>query len=197
MNIRQIKAIEAGNKKRILAVCPCCTERPGIYIFYRTDTETGLRFCYVGQAKHLLSRCAQHLSEYDHIALSLKKRGFYDPMFPDKNPGGWKLEIWECSGYETLDGAETEAIKEWADRGYQLFNRTGGSQSAGKVAFDNKKPSRGYFDGLEQGQKNARRFISDLFSKHLTVSTKRTPPTVNQQKALQKFMDFINLEETK
>ena len=37
--------------------------------------------------------------------------------------------------------------------------------------------------------------IAHLFDKHLVVSTKKNPPTVNQQKALDKFMNFINWEE--
>ena len=190
MNLRQIKAIEAENKKRILAVCPQCPNRPGIYAFYRTDPDTHIRFAYIGQARSLISRIAQHLKEYDHLALSLKKRGIFNK---EENPHGWMLRYIECS-LEDLDEKETEFIKQWADAGFQLLNKTGGSQSEGKVVFDNKKPSRGYFDGVDQGEKNARRFIADLFTKHLTVSTKRTPPTVNQQKALEKFKKFCDLE---
>ena len=35
------------------------------------ENEEGFKFGYVGQALKLLDRCAQHLEEYDHIALSL------------------------------------------------------------------------------------------------------------------------------
>ena len=41
----------------------------------------------------------------------------------------------------------------------------------------------------------ARRFVADLFNKHLNVSMKN--PTKNAEKALAKFQDFINLEEEK
>ena len=73
MNYRQIKAIEQKNKQRILAVCSNVTETSGIYILIRE--ENGFKYAYVGQAKHLLTRLAQHLSGYQHIDLSIKKHG--------------------------------------------------------------------------------------------------------------------------
>ena len=195
MNYRQIYARKAECEKRIKEVCPEITNRPGIYIFYRTDTDSGLRFCYIGQAKRLTERCAQHLQEYDHIALSLKKRGFFDPLNPEANPGGWKLSVWECSGLDALDNAEIEAIREYANNGYQLFNRTAGGQGDGKVVFDNKRQSKTYREGLAQGYTNARREVAHWFDKHLAVSMKKQ--TKNAEKALAKFEDFINLEDDK
>ena len=192
MNYRQIYARKAECEKRIKEVCPGITNRPGIYIFYRTDTDSGLRFCYIGQAKRLTERCAQHLQEYDHIALSLKKRGFFDPLNPEANPGGWKLSVWECSGLDALDNAEIEAIREYANNGYQLFNRTAGGQGDGKVIFDNKLQSKTYREGLAMGYLNARREVSHWFSLHLNVSMKK--PTKNAEKAYNKFMEFIDLE---
>jgi hypothetical protein len=41
---------------------------------------------------------------------------------------------------------------------------------------------------------NARKDIAHLFKLHLDYTTKRQPPTVNQQKALQKFEDFLDWE---
>ena len=191
MNYRQIYARKSECEKRIKEVCPAITNRPGIYIFYRTDTDSGLRFCYIGQAKRLTERCAQHLQEYDHIALSLKKRGFFDPLNPEANPGGWKLSVWECSGLGALDNAEIEAIREYANNGYQLFNRTAGGQGDGKVVFDNKRQAKTYREGLAQGYLNARREVAHLFSLHLNVSMKK--PTKNAEKAYNKFMEFIDL----
>jgi hypothetical protein len=46
---------------------------------------------------------------------------------------------------------------------------------------------------VEVGKMKARRFVADLFSKHLNVSMKK--PTKNAEKALSKFNDFINLED--
>lgn len=191
MNYRQIYARKAECEKRIKEVCPQCPNRPGIYAFYRTDPDTHIRFAYIGQARSLISRMSQHLQEYDHLALSLKKRGIYNK---EENPNGWMIRYIECS-LEDLDEKETEFIKQWADAGFQLLNKTGGSQSDGKVVFDNKKPSRGYFDGKEAGYLMARREVSHWFSLHLDVSMKK--PTKNAEKAYRKFLEFINLEEEK
>ena len=72
MNYRQVTAIKERLKKEILKVCPTMTNGTGIYVFYRID-ENGFKYCYVGQSVKMLDRCVQHLQEYDHIALSLKK----------------------------------------------------------------------------------------------------------------------------
>ena len=63
-------AIEAKNKKRILEINPHVDDGSGIYFLTRMD-EDGIRYAYIGQAKHLLTRLAQHLSGYQHIDLSL------------------------------------------------------------------------------------------------------------------------------
>ena len=185
MNLRQIKAIEAENKKRILAVCPDCPNTSGIYFMLRE--EDGFKYAYIGQAKHLLTRLAQHLSGYQHIDLSIKKHG----LWSEDNPTGYKVHCLQFPESQ-LDDKEQHFIKAYANAGWQMRNATSGSQGKGKKSLDNQRPARGYFDGVEQGEKNARRLIADLFSKHLTVSTKRTPPTVNQQKALEKFKKFCD-----
>ena len=45
------------------------------------------------------------------------------------------------------------------------------------------------------GKKKSREFIADQFNKHLVVTTKKQPPTKLQEKALKKFMDFMNVNE--
>ena len=71
-NYKQIKAKERQNKERILRTNPYVDEKSGIYFLTRED-ENGFKFAYIGQAKRLLSRLAEHLSGYQHIDLSLKK----------------------------------------------------------------------------------------------------------------------------
>ena len=90
MNYKQIKAIEKKNKERILKICPEVTEGSGIYVFYREEHK--LKFAYVGQAKHLLTRLAQHLSGYQHIDLSIKKHGLYS----EDNTNGYKISFVTC-----------------------------------------------------------------------------------------------------
>ena len=187
VNYRQIKAIEQNNKQRILGVNPDVPNTSGIYILYRE--ENGFKFAYVGQAKHLLSRLAQHLTGYQHIDLSLKKHG----LFSKQNPCGWQIHFFEYHESE-LDVKEQIWIKYCADKGYQLRNKTTGSQGVGKRGLDNQKAPKGYRDGLAQGYKNAQRLVANLFDKHLNYSKKSDKPNKNQEKALKKFKDFLNWE---
>ena len=188
MDMRKIKAIEKANKERVLKVCPNVPERSGIYFLLRE--ENGFRFGYIGQAKHILTRLAGHLRGYQHIDISIKKHGLYS----EDNPCGYKIHFLEFPESQ-LDEMEQKYIKQYANAGYQLRNKTSGSQGEGKQGISANKQSKGYYDGLEQGKKKSREFVADLFAKHLVVSTKKQPPTKLQKKALQKFMDFIDLSE--
>ena len=77
-------------------------------------------------------------------------------------------------------------------QGKQTYNVTYGSQTDGKQNIKEGKTPRGYWDGVEVGKMKARRFVADLFSKHLNVSMKK--PTKNAEKAYKKFQEFIDLE---
>ncbi len=189
-NIQRIKAIEAANKKRLLAINPGLDEGSGIYFLLRND-ENGIRYAYIGQAKHILSRLAQHLTGYQHIDLSLKKRGLYDAK---ENPYGWKVCTMHFPSSQ-LDEREQHYIQKYALNGYQLLNKTAGGQGEGKAQIHEYKPSKGYRDGLKQGYKNASREIANLFDKHLNVSRKSEKPNKIQEKALAKFNDFLNFHK--
>lgn len=184
MNYRQIKAIEQKNKQRILAVKDI-PETSGIYILHRE--ENGFKYAYVGQAKHLLTRLAQHLSGYQHIDLSLKKHG----LFCAENLCGYQIFVRECAETE-LNDKEQYWIKYMADAGYQLRNKTSGSQGEGKRGLDDQKSPKGYYDGKKQGYLDARKYIANLFDKHLNYSKKSEKPNKNQDKALEKFKEFLN-----
>jgi hypothetical protein len=185
MNYRQIYAIEQKNKQRILAVNPKVPEASGIYIFNRE--ENGFKYAYVGQAKNLLQRLAQHLNGYQHIDLSIKKHGLHSA----DNPFGWRIWFEECSVQE-LDRREQEWIYTCACKGYQLRNKTTGSQGEGKRGLDNQKAPKGYHDGLAQGYLNARKYVANLFDKHLEYSQKSKKPNKNQEKAMAKFKEFLD-----
>lgn len=187
-NYKKIFAIKAENQKRILEVCPNCPNTSGIYFLLREDD--GFKYAYIGQAKHILDRLASHLLGYQHIDLSLKKHGFYSA----ENPTGYKVHFLEYPE-NVLDDMEQKYIKQYANSGYQMRNATSGSQGVGKKGLDNAKPSRTYYDGLHQGYKNAQKEIAHLFDLHLDYKTKKQPPTVNQQKALAKFKDFLEGEK--
>lgn len=187
MNYKQIYAIEKANKARVLKACPDVPDTSGIYIL--TREENGFKFAYVGQAKKLLTRLAGHLKGYQHIDLSLKKHGLYS----EDNPTGWKVSFVEYPE-QFLDEQEQIYIKQMANLGFQLRNKTSGSQGEGKKDISDA-PTKGYLEGLHNGYKKAQKEIAHLFKLHLVCGTKKVPPTKLQEKAMQKFEDFISMEE--
>mgnify|MGYP002764737902 FL=1 len=185
-NYRQIYAKKAARENRIKSICPNIPNTSGIYAFHRVD-EAGIKRSYVGQALHLCERCASHLGEYDHIALSLKKHGFYS----EDNPYGWKLDFKTCPKSE-LDEKEVATIKQFADKGFQMYNVTAGSQGQGKLVTGQYKQPKTYTQGVQQGYKKASKEVAHLFELHLDYKTKSEPPNKNQEKALNKFLEFLN-----
>lgn len=190
-SIRQAKAIEQNNKKRLLEVNPKLDEESGIYFLTRID-ENGFKYAYIGQAVHILTRLAQHLVGYQHIDLSLKKHKLYSKS----NPCGWKIGFLHFPKSE-LDKQEQHYIKAYADYGYQLRNKTSGSQGEGKAQIDDYKPSKGYRDGIQQGRKNLAKELSHIAEKHLKIEI-RADKANNKvsQKQYEKFMDLLKVGES-
>ena len=186
-NWKQVKAIESVNKKKFLELNNELNNDSGIYMLTRID-ENGFKYAYIGQAKHVLTRLAQHMVGYQHIDLSLKNHGLYS----DKNEYGWNVIHYNCSE-EELDDKEQYYIKEYADNGFQLRNKTSGSQGKGKTKINEFKPSKGYQDGLKQGYKNASKEIANLFDKHLDYLKKSDKPNKNQDKAIEKLEQFLEV----
>lgn len=177
--------MKAERENKIKKICPNIPRESGIYVFYRTDAA-GIRRAYCGQAVNLIERCASHLAEYDHIALSLKKHKLYS----EDNPFGWKLAF-KTYPKEELDEREVETIKKFADDGFQMYNITAGSQSKGKIATGDYKQPKTYMQGIQQGYKKASKEVANLFDKHLNYSKKSDKPNKNQDKAVQKFEEFL------
>ena len=165
-NFRKLKAIEHQNKQRILKVNPYVDEESGIYFLTRVD-ENGIKYGYIGQAKRLLSRLADHLTGYQHIDLSLKKHGLYS----NDNFYGWKIGF-EHFPIDELDAKEQYYIREYAGLGYQLRNKNSGG-NLGKQKIDDYRPSKGYYDGLKQGRKSLAKELSTIIDKHLEISLKQ------------------------
>ena len=186
INYQKIYAMKKSREDRIKKACPNIPYTSGIYAFTRVD-ETGIKRAYVGQALSLCERCAAHLAEYDHIALSLKKHGFHSA----ENPYGWRLAFKTCPT-EELDAREIASIKAFANDGFQLYNVSAGGQGIGRKAIKEYKAPKGYYDGLKQGRKNASREVAHLFEKHLDYSPKNVPPNRYQEQAMEKFEDFLN-----
>lgn len=188
-NIAKAKAIEQKNKKRLLAVNPNLDEKSGIYFLTRVD-ENDIKYAYIGQAKHILTRLAQHLTSYQHIDLSLKKHGLYST----DNPYGWKIGFMHFPLSE-LDEKEQHYIKMYAQNGYQLRNKTAGGQGEGKQQIDEYRPQKGYRDGILQGKKTLARELSAIISKHLIVRLKdEKQGNKVSQKQLEKFNELLKEE---
>lgn len=189
-DIKRAKAIEHENKKRLLKINPKLDDKSGIYFLTRED-EDGIRYAYVGQAKHIHTRLAQHLVGYQHIDLSVKKHGLHS----EDNPYGWKIGFLHYPE-NSLDEMEQKYILQYAMSGYQMRNKTSGSQGEGKRKIAEYRPQKGYYDGLEQGRKNLAKELSHIIDKHLIVSLK--PDKANNkvsQKALDKFNSLLIIEE--
>lgn len=187
-NYRQIYAIKSERERQIKSICPTIPKASGIYAFTRID-EAGIRRSYVGQAVCLLERCAAHLGEYDHIALSLKKHGFYSA----ENPYGWNLSYKTCPKSE-LDEKEVATIKQFADKGFQMYNVTAGSQGRGKLVTGQYKQPKTYTQGIQQGKKVLARELSSIAEKHLEIEL-REDKRHNKvsQKQYEKFMDLLKV----
>ena len=189
-NVAKAKAIEKKNRERILTVNPYVDEKSGIYFLTRTD-EDGFRYAYIGQAVNLLSRLAGHLKGYQHIDLSIKSHGLYSA----ENIYGWKIGFMHYPA-EELDKWEQYWIKKYADGGYQLRNKTSGSQGEGKKQIADYKPPKGYRDGIQQGRINLAKELANIADKHLVISIK--PEKQNNsisQKQFAKFMELLHGEK--
>jgi hypothetical protein len=92
---------------------------------------------------------------------------------------------------DQLDKREQYYIKIYANSGWQMRNETTGSQGKGKKALGDAKTPKGYYDGIAQGEKNARKMVAHLFELHLDYAPKKSPPTKLQEKAMQKFEEFL------
>lgn len=191
-NLRKAKAIEQKNKKLLLEINPELDEESGIYFLTRRDEE-GIRYAYIGQAKHIITRLAQHMVGYQHIDLSIKKHGLYS----DKKPYGWKIGFLHYP-LEKLDEMEQHYIKQYAQSGYQLRNKTSGSQGVGKKQIDEYRPQKGYHDGIIQGKKMLARELTNIISKHLVVNLKEEKKNNKVSiKAFEKFNDLLSEENYK
>lgn len=186
-NLKQAKAKEYKNKMQLLKVNPNLDDSSGIYFLTRED-ENSIKYAYIGQAKHILTRLSQHLSGYQHIDLSMKKHG----MYSSDNPYGWKIGFMQFSISE-LDEKEQYYIKMYARNGYQLRNKTAGGQGEGKSQIDEYRPQKGYYDGIKQGKKMLARELLNIIQKHLVVSLKEEKKNNKVSiKAFEKFNDLLS-----
>ena len=194
-NIAKAKAIEKQNRERLLKVNPKLNDRSGIYFLLRID-ENGFRFAYLGQAKNITQRLCGHLAGYQqHIDRSLKAHGLYS----EDNPYGWRVEFLNFPISE-LDEKEKYYIKLYADKGYQLRNVSVGGQGSERDIgqIGERKPPKGYYDGLLQGKKALARQLSSIAEKHLKIEIREDKKNNKvSQKQFEKFMELMNEDSYK
>lgn len=185
-NIAKAKAIEQKNKERLLKVNPKLNEESGIYFLTRTD-ELGIRHAYVGLAHHLLTRLAQHLSNYQYIDNSIRKHGLYS----EDNPFGYKVNFLHFPESK-LEEKERYYITKYSLQGYQMKNRdTGGG--TGKQELGERKPPKGYREGVQFGKLSLARELSQIIKKHLTVNLKpEKQGNKVSEKQLEKFNSLLD-----
>ena len=194
-NMRQIKAIEKQNRERLLKVNPELNERSGIYFLLRED-ENEFKYAYIGQARSVLQRLCGHLAGYkQHIDRSLKAHGLYS----EDNPYGWRVEFLNFPESQ-LDEKEKYYIKLYADKGYQLRNVSVGGQGSERDSgqIGERKPPKGYYDGLLQGKRVLARDLSHISEKYLKIELKdeykgkKVP-----ERQFEKFKELMNEESYK
>ena len=194
-NIAKAKAIEKQNRERLLKVNPKLNERSGIYFLLR-ENENGFHFGYIGQAKNITQRLCGHLAGYkQHIDRSLKAHGLYS----EDNPYGWRVEFLNFPESQ-LDEKEKYYIKLYAEKGYQLRNVSVGGQGSERDTgqIGERKPPKGYRDGIKQGKINLARELSSIAEKHLKIEIREDKKNNKvSQKQFEKFMELMNEDSYK
>ena len=188
-NFRKAKAIEQKNKERLLKANPELNEDSGIYFLTRTD-ELGIRHAYVGLAHHVLTRLAQHLSNYQYIDNSIRKHGLYS----EENPYGYKVNFLNCLENE-LEEKERYYITQYSLNGYQMKNRdTGGG--AGKKEIGDRKQPKTYREGIQAGKKSLARELSSIAEKHLKIEIRDDKKNNKiSQRQFEKFKELLSEEK--
>lgn len=127
------------------------------------------------------------MSSYSqHIDLSLRKHKLYS----EDNPHGWRVEFLNFPESE-LDEKEKFYIKQYADAGYQLRNVGIGGQGENRDSgqIGERKPPKGYREGVQFGKKALARELSYIISKHLIV---RLKPEKQGNKVSEKQLEKFN-----
>lgn len=174
----------------IKKACPTIDNKSGVYFYTRTDLVTGEKFAYVGLAKNLMQRNISHLQGYQHIDISLRKRGFYS----EENEGGWKLNCLHFPEH-LIEQKERYYIEQYQKANVTLLNIESGGRE-GKSLINEKAPPKTYRDGLAQGEKNMLLKVKVFFDKYLDYIIKDKPNKVKERK-LNEFAELLQSYEPK
>ena len=171
-------------KKQWLSLNPKLNNESGIYVLLRE--ENGYKYGYIGQAKHILDRLISHSEGFEqHIDRSIKSHKFYSA----DNPTGYKV-LFKNYPIEQLDEMEQKYTKYYANAGYQLRNKTSGSQGEGKAGISENRNNRGFYEGVAYGYEKAMKEVRVYFDKYLDFSIKDKPNKIKERK-LEEFKQFL------
>jgi hypothetical protein len=192
MDLKQRFAILSKNKKIIQSLCDNeITCKSGIYAFYRTN-EKGEKCFYIGQAKNLLQRTAQHLmGRQQHIDKSL----YVHKLYSKDNPNGWKLRVLIYCDEKDLDHFEQFYIKFNQDKGFKSYNVTGGGQfnKKGDIGERQQTKLKSYKNGKDLGYEKARKEIQVFFEKYLDYTIKGKTNKTKERK-LKEFKEWLEVQ---
>lgn len=126
-------------KNLLLSFFPDLPKTSGIYIWTRLDEKTGIDCVYIGKAKNVLERSAQHLlGNESHLDKSIKKHGLY----AKENPSGWYIYVEQLADEPDLDRLEQWYIANYKKNpNVKLYNiESGGTK--GKTIIGERKQRR-------------------------------------------------------
>ena len=191
MELKQRFAILNDKKKIIKSICPNITNESGIYLFYRKNEFDETCF-YVGQAKDLLTRTAQHLmGRKQHIDKSL----YVHKLYSEDNPYGWKLKVIYYCAVRDLDFYEQHFIQYYLKQGYKTYNVTGGGQLNKKQDIGERQQTKlkSYKNGKNLGYEQAREEVREYFDKYLDFKIKGKSGKVKERK-LEEFKKWLEVQ---
>lgn len=192
MNLKQRFAILNKNKRIVRQLCDNeLTIDSGIYMFYRTN-ENGERCFYVGQAKNLLQRTAEHLmGKKQHIDKSI----YVHKLYSEDNPTGWKLRVLINCREEDLDHFEKFYIDFNKQQGFKCYNVSSGGQGSERTTDVGERLQtklKSYKNGKGLGYEKAKNEAREFFNNYLDFSIKGKPNKVKERK-LREFKEWLEV----
>lgn len=181
---KKMFAIQNDLAQIIKTACPDIGHFSGIYFLIREDKDENKKYAYIGKGVDVLRRMVSHLQGYKQdIDFSLRKRGFYS----ESNLGGYKLNILRFQESQ-LNEKESFYIDAYLKAGYILYNVESGG-TLGKTDIKERKPTRTYKEGIEQGKKSILNTIKIYFTKYLDFTIKGNKNKIKEKK----YEEFKNL----
>lgn len=116
------------------------------------------------------------------LDISLKTRA----LWYKSNPYGWQIHVIYCEK-EELNEKERYYIQKATEKGYELYNITSGGQDEGKEDINERKASKGYRDGLNQGRINAIKEIKEFFDNYCDFVSKSNPECFKKDGSLKEI----------